>query len=223
MKKGIIYGLLGLVTFSVLGFAIFVFTIDSIVKSSIQDIGSEITGTSVTVSGVTISPFSGKGTVSGFRVANPEGYSREFAMEVDEFSIELDLMTLFTDEVVVKELLIQSPLISVEQKLPDNNIKDILDHIRGMESFETSDSEMVIDHFMLRNGRAALYTEVGGERSAEVEISEFELNDLGRGGGQQAVEDIIREIAEEVGERALQAAIQSGGEQIRDAIRDFFN
>ena len=223
MKKGFTYGLIGLVAVSVVGLVIFMFTIDSIVKSGIQDIGSEMTGTAVTVSGVSISPFSGKGTISGFRVANPEGYSRDFAVEIDQFSIELDLMTLFTDEVVIRVLLVDSPLISVEQKLPENNIKDILDHINSMESFEASDSEMVIEHFMLRNGRAALYTEVGGERSAEVEISEIELNDLGRGGGQQAVEDVIREIAEEVAERALRAAVRSGGEQIRDAIRDLFD
>lgn len=182
-----------------------------------------MTGTSVTVSGVSISPFSGKGTISGFRVANPEGYSRDFAVEVEQFSIELDLMTLFSDEVIIREILIQSPLIYVEQKLPENNIKEILDHINSVEPFEASDSEMVIEHFLLQNGSVALYTEVGGERSAEVEISEIELNDLGRGGGQQAVEDVIREIAEEVGEKALRAAVQSGGEQIRDAIRDLFN
>ncbi len=223
MKKGFIYGLIGLIAVSVAGLVIFMFTIDSIVKSGIEDIGSEMTGTSVTVSGVSISPFSGKGTISGFRVANPEGYSRDFAVEVEQFSIELDLMTLFSDEVIIREILIQSPLIYVEQKLPENNIKEILDHINSVEPFEASDSEMVIEHFLLQNGSVALYTEVGGERSAEVEISEIELNDLGRGGGQQAVEDVIREIAEEVGEKALRAAVQSGGEQIRDAIRDLFN
>jgi len=106
MKKGFIYGLIGLLAVSVVGLVIFMFTIDSIVKSSIQYIGSEMTGTAVTVSGVSISPFSGKGTISGFRVANPEGYSRDFAVEIDQFSIELDLMTLFTDEVVIRELLV---------------------------------------------------------------------------------------------------------------------
>lgn len=223
MAKGIKYGLIGLVGLIIIGFIAFTFMIDSVVKSSIEDIGTEMTGTQVTVSGVSISPFSGKGTISGFQVANPDGYEQDYAVEVDEFSIEVDVMTLLSDEVVVRNLTILTPYIYIEQQLPENNIKAILDHINTKESFETSDSEMVIEHFLLRDGRVDLYTEVGGERSARVEISLIEMKDLGRGGGRQAVEDIIRQIAEEVGEEVLRASIQSGGEQLRDAVRDLFN
>ncbi|REL24322.1 hypothetical protein DYD21_19135 [Rhodohalobacter sp. SW132] len=223
MGKIIKYGLIGLAAVLIMLFLILTFTIDSIIKSNIEEIGSELTGTAVTVDRVSISPFSGKGSIHGFRVANPDGYAQDYAFEVDDLHVELDVWSLFSDEVVIHELSVESPFIYVEQKLPDNNIQQILNHIGSKESFETSDSEMIIEHFLLKNGRVDLYTEVGGERSAEVEIAEIELNDLGRGGGRQAVEDIVRDIAEEVGERALRAAIESGGEQLRDAIRDLFN
>ncbi|MEX2457239.1 MAG: hypothetical protein WD381_07975 [Balneolaceae bacterium] len=223
MGKGLKYGLIGLILVILIGFVALTLSIDSIVKSSIEDIGSEMTGTLVTVDGVSISPFSGQGTISGFRVANPDGYEEEHAVEIDGFSIELDVMSLFSDEIIIHDITVLSPRIYVEQQLPDNNIQEIINHINSIEANETTEAEMVIEHFLLEDGSVDLYTEVGGERSASVEIETVELNDLGRGGGQQAVEDIVKEIAGEVGERALQAAVESGGDQIRDAIRDLFN
>ncbi|CAN5233118.1 hypothetical protein BH23BAC3_BH23BAC3_06900 [soil metagenome] len=223
MSKVLKYSLIVILGVIVVGFVVLTFTLDSIVKSNIEEIGTEMTGTRVTVESVSISPFSGRGTISGFRVANPEGFAQDYAVEMDEFSIELDIWTLFSDEIIIRDITILAPFIYVEQQLPENNIQTILQNINRMDSFEASDSEMIVEHFLLQNGTVDLYTEVGGERSARVAIETIELHDLGRGGGQQAVEDIVQRIAEEVGERALRAALESGGEQLRDAIRDLFN
>lgn len=202
---------------------VLMFSINSIVKSGIEDFGSEMTGTEVTVSSVSISPFSGRGTVKGFRVANPDGYSQSNAIEVEDFSIRLEPFSLFSNTMIVNEINISAPAIYVEQKLPENNMNTLLQNIQSVSSGETSDAELVIEHFVMTNATADLYTEVGGERSAKVEISSVELHDLGRGGGREAVEDVITEIAENVAEEALKGAAQSGEKQLRDAIEDIFN
>lgn len=198
-------------------------SINSIVKSGIEEIGTEMTGTAVTVEGVSISPFSGKGTIYGFRVANPGDYHLDYAFQIEDFSMDLKPLSLFSNKVIVREIIFTAPQIYVEQKLPENNINTILRHIRNISAHETTDKEIVIDHFLIANGTVELYTEVGGERSARVEISTIELYDLGRGGGQQALEEVIKEIAEDIAEEALKGAVQSGGEQIRDAIRSLFD
>lgn len=222
MKKLIIIAG-SLLTILIILFLVAMLSINSIVKSGIEEIGTEMTGTAVTVESVSISPFSGKGTISGFRVANPSDYQQEYAFQTGDFSIELNPLSLFSDEIVIHEIIITSPSIYVEQKLPQNNLTDILRHIRSIAEFETSDKEMVIDYFLITGGTVDLYTEVGGERSARVEISSIELHDLGRGGGQQAIEGVIRDIAEDIAEEALRGAVRSGGEQIRDAIRSLFD
>lgn len=224
MAKAFKYGILGLIVLLVVGFAILTLYLDSMVKSGIETIGLEMTGTEVTVDNVSISLFTGQGTISGFRVANPEGYQTENAFSVDDFSISLDISTLLSDVVVVNDVRISGPAVYVEQKLPDNNLQTILSRINESVSTGTSsDTELVIEHFLLENGSAELYTEVGGERSARVDISAIELNDLGRGGGKQAAEEVVKEIADRLIEQALEAAVQSGGEQLREALRDFFN
>lgn len=223
MSKGFKYTLIGTFIVIVVGFLILTFTIDSIVKSNIEQIGSEMTGTQVTVESVSISPFSGTGTIHGFHVANPEGYGRDHAIEIDDLSIELELMSLFSDEVIVNEISITGPAVYVEQKLPENNIREIMNHVNSVSAGETSDARLIIEYFLLENGTADLYTEVGGERSAQVDISKIELRDLGRTDGQEAAEDVIKQIAGQVAEESLQAAIQSGGEQLKDALQDLFD
>ena len=223
MSKGIKYTLLGLLIIIGAAFMTLTFTIDSIVSSSIEQIGTEMTGTPVTVDGVSISPFSGSGTIEGFRVANPEGYSQEYAVEIEDFSIELEPFTLFSDVIVVNEITITDASVYVEQKLPENNIREIMNHVNSIPEGEISDGGLVIEHFVLENGTANLYTEVGGERSASVEISRIELNDLGRASGQDTAEAVIKQIAKEVSGKSLKAAAESGVEQLKDAVRGLFN
>lgn len=223
MSKVIKYTLLGFIIAIGAGFLILTFTIDSIVSSNIEQIGSEMTGTAVTVDNVSISPFSGSGTVSGFRVANPEGYSQDYAVELENFEIKLEPFSLFSDDIIVNEIIITDASVYVEQKLPENNIREIMEHVNSLPEGEASDARLVIEHFLLENGTANLYTEVGGERSASVEIYRIELNDLGRGSELETVEAVIKQIAEEVAGESLEAAAESGVEQLKDAVRGLFD
>lgn len=223
MSKAIKYTILGLLLIIGAGFLTLTLTIDSIVSSSIEEIGTEMTGTAVTVENVSISPFSGSGTISGFSVANPDGYSQENAVTIDNFSITLEPFTLFSDEIIINQVTITDASVYVEQKLPENNIREIMNHLNSVPDDEASDARLIIERFVLDNGTASLYTKVGGERSARVEISRIELQDLGRASGQQTAGAVIKQVAEEVAGESLQAAAGSGLEQLQDAIRDIFN
>lgn len=223
MSKTLKWGIGGVVIVLIAAVITLFMSVNLIVKSGIEDVGSNMTGTSVTVDRVSISPFSGNGQISGFRVANPDGFTRPNALEIEDFSIELDLLSLFSDEIVVHEIVITTPAIYVEQKMPENNINQIMSHMRDFTSGEASDAAIVIDRFVMTGGSVELYTEIGGEQTASVDIEDIELADLGRGGGREAVEDVILDIAERIARESLQGAARSGGEQIEDAIRDIFN
>ena len=223
MAKGLKYGLICLITLLVIGFLALTLTIDSIVKSNIEKTGSEMTGTAVTVDNVSISPFSGEGTIRGFRVANPNGYITDYAIEIDEFYIHLDVYTLFTDRVEVHEIRINGPAIYVEQKLRGNNLRTILNNMNDYTESQPAAAEMAIGYFLMEDGSADLHTEVGGERSARVEMSSIELHNVGTDNDRQAADQVITQIADRVFEQALHAAVRSGAEQIEDALRDIFN
>ena len=223
MGKTLKWGIAGIVIVLIAAIITLVMSVNLIVKSGIEDMGSKLTGTVVTVDRVSISPFSGSGRITGFKVSNPDGFTRPNALEIEDFSIELDLLSLFSDEILVHEIIITNPAVYVEQKMPENNINEIMSHMRDIPSGEASDASMVIERFVMTDGSAELYTGIGGEQTARVEINDIELTEIGRGGGREAVEDVILKIAERVAGESLRGAARSAGEQIQDAIRGIFN
>lgn len=228
MSKTIKYTVIGLMLLLGAGFLVITFTMDSIVRSNIEKIGSEMTGTRVTVDGASISLFSGEGAITGFRVGNPEGYSTEHAMIMNDFFIRLDVKSLLSDEIIIEEIIITGPSVYVEQKLTGNNLRTILNSInkaapkKASPDEKTSDTELLIRHFLLQDGTVNLHTSIGGERSAWVKMSTIELHDLGRGRERQAVEQIVAQIADRIITEALKSGAKSGTEQIKDLIEGVF-
>lgn len=223
MNKFIKFTVAGIFALVIILFLTLMFRVNSIVKTSIEEIGTEMTGTAVTTDRVSISPFSGQGLIRGFKVANPEDYSRDYAVEMDDFYIDLDFFSLFSDEIKVDEIIITSPSLFVEQKLPANNINTILRNIQSVDAGETSEAELIIERFYLQDASVDLYTEIGGEREARFEISSIELRNPGGIDGRFAVEEVIKQIAGQIAREALRDAAQHGGQQLRDAIEDLFD
>ncbi len=207
----------------VIGFVALTLIIDSLVKSGIEQVGSEMTGTNVTVERVSISPFSGKGTIHGFKVANPEDFEKEHLLIFESLEVSVNITSILSDEIIIEELIVKGPEIYVIQKLPENNLAMVMSNIQSVEANQTTEKTMVVNRFLMEKGAAELYTDIGGERTERVELDSIELNDLGKGGGRNAVENVIQDIAGQIAEKGLQAAARSGGEQLRDAIRNLFD
>lgn len=66
-----------------------VMNMDMLAKGAIERLGSEALGVDVSLGGVKISLQEKKATVSGLKVANPEGFKKSHALSVDEISVAL--------------------------------------------------------------------------------------------------------------------------------------
>ncbi len=198
--------------------------INTTVKTAIEQTGSQLTGASVTIDRVSISPFTGRGEVNGFKVSNPDGFRDPYAFTTDHFSIQLSLRSLLSNEIMINEIIIDRPAIFVEQKLPENNLHILLRNIRHEAlSYDDTDKKMIIEYFRMSGASATLFTEIGGQRSVTIDVGTLELNNIGRGGGRETVEEVIQEIAEKIVEMILQDTARSGAGEIRDAIRGLFD
>ncbi len=231
MAKKMTYAAIALALLLGGGFLVITLTLDSIVQSNIEKIGSEMTGTRVTADEVSISLFSGQGTITGFRVANPDGFSTEHALVVDDFFIKMDILSLLSDEITINDVWVTGPAVYVEQKLTENNLQTILNTIKKAADRErdkdpdddpSPETGFVIGHFLVEDGSVNFYTTIGGEQSAWVNMSKIELYDLGRDNGKQAAGQVVVQIAEAVVEKSLRAAARSGTEQLKDAIQGIF-
>ena len=113
----------GVVAIVVVG-AVFllVSNVDSIAKAGVEKYASEAVKANVTLQEVTISTTSGEGSLRGLKVGNPQGFNTESAIEFGEVSVALDVLSLASDTVVIKSVVITAPQVTYEIGAAGSNI-----------------------------------------------------------------------------------------------------
>ncbi|NGP76248.1 hypothetical protein G3570_06365 [Balneolaceae bacterium YR4-1] len=227
MSKSLKYSITGIVGIVLLAFVVLTFSLDYIVQSGIESTGSKMLKTEVTVENVSISLFSGSGTIEGLRVRNPEGFDSDYAMVMQRFEITMDVGTLLADTLVINRILIDEPALSVIQKVPENNLRMLMKNMEQSSEEESSSSGgLVIELLLVRNGRVSVTPNVGGEQAAVVNMGDIELENLGKSGNTSAF-GVIRQITSRIINEALNSALSGQIEGLKnkakDAVKDLFN
>lgn len=208
----------GLLVVLIAAFIILNFTLDGIVKSAIEENGSELLQTSVEVGNVNVSLLNGSGVIYGFIVANPDGFSDEEAIRIDETSIKIDLSTIFSDTIVVENINIKNPELFFEQKGLGINLRKLNENMDLAEDVEGP--SLVINHLFVENGTVRVSSTIERERTAEASIQEFELTNIGQSGS-NTMKQSIREIMDPLIERAIREAVSRGLlEQLENKVQD---
>lgn len=128
IRLGVVFAAVVLIA----AFAIF-FSLNSIAKKGVETVGPMVTKTEVKLHGANLSPFSGKGQLTGFVVANPPGYQAPSAIEVGDVKVNVNVKSVFSDVVLVETIDIRSPEITFEGGFTDNNLKTLLNNVSGGE------------------------------------------------------------------------------------------
>ena len=167
-----------------------------------------------------ISLFNGSGTIDGFTVKNPEKFSDEAAIQIQEMSVQVDLNSLFSSTILVKNVRIINPQLYFEQRGFGANLKTLNDNME-LSSGESSDKKMIIEHLLIEDGQVKVSTQIDSKRTAEAHISEFELEGIGRDGSntmRQTVKQVMRPLLE----KAIAEAIKDGAvEQLENKVKNF--
>jgi hypothetical protein len=173
----------------------------------------------VVLEGASISPFSGTGTLSGFTVANPQGWSDARAIYLGEMHLDVEPMSFFQDAIVINDLTIDQPEFVYETRLVSSNIGDLLKNIEAAvgpsapsEKQETEPRKLIVKHFRLENAKVTLG--VAGT-TVPLTLPSIELHDLGvkEGGltpGQLAFA-VMKAISPEIIAAAAKGAGNLGG------------
>ena len=114
--------------------------LDMIVERVIEHQGSAATQTPVRVAGVSIKLSEAQGTISSLTVGNPEGFPG-YAIEMDNFSLNLDGSSLTSDVIVIENILVQGARINILQQANGNNIQELLRNLDATSSGDSDESE----------------------------------------------------------------------------------
>lgn len=121
MKK-LFIGLLVLALLLGAGLYYLVSNLDSIVQRSIETAGTDTLGTDVRVDAVAIDLSAGSATLSGFSIANPDGFSNQDMVRFDELSVTLDLGSLRSDVIRITSIRSVNPYVLYELQGTRSNI-----------------------------------------------------------------------------------------------------
>jgi len=233
MKK-ILGGLFGLVVLAGIGFYLLVANIDGIVKNVVETVGTEVTGTRVRLASVEIDLQSGKGSLKGLTIANPEGFAKGDAFSLAEITLGLDVGTLSKSPVVINQIIVDGATVNYLGQGNKSNLQTILDNLKsgGSDSGSGSggsggdDTLIIIDEFRFTDANMTIAMEGVPELNKNVVISDVISKDIGRKAGGVTPAEAATEIMQPIVERAVRQginAVSDGGlDKAMDKVKGIF-
>jgi len=223
MKKvlGIIVGVV--VALVILLTLVVMFALGPIIKTAVEQVGPQALGAPVTVEQVKVSPFTGMVHIQGFLIGNPEGFKTPSAVELKQFRVQLKLASLLSDTIIIEEILIEGPQITLEAGLGGTNIGAIQ---KNVEAFAGGPKEkpakkpteepapestkpakkVVVEHFLFTGGQVNLSMKLMGGRSLPVPLPTIEMRDIGKDSGGASPAEVIKEITDRIMSTVTDAA-----------------
>lgn len=200
MKK-ILIGVGVLIVVVAVGVFVLLGSLNDIVKAAVEKIGSDLTGTKVTLSDVNIEETSGKGVLRGFRVTNPDGFSKNDAFKFDEVSVTIDAASILSDPVVIKEIVVIGPEIVYEFGDNGTNLDRLNKNVQSKAGSGGGDSsegpKFIIENLFLRDGKVAVQAPLLDEKIS-VPLPTIHLTDIGKEGRGATAGDIADQTMEAI-------------------------
>ncbi len=146
----IVLAILILVVIAVVAVNLFV---DRAVKVGIETAATKTLNVGVSVSDVDLSIMAGKLTLKNLLINNPPGYQHEKLLELKKGEIEVDVKSLLSDVVNIKEIKLDGVNVVLEQRgISGNNLQDVIAAIHsGSKDDETSGKKLHIDNLEISN------------------------------------------------------------------------
>jgi len=177
----------------------FLSNLNSLVAGAIETHGSEVTDTQVGVSKVDISLREGRGSITGLRVANPDGFEARDAFSLGDITVDIDLGSVREDPIVIDEVRIQAPVINAElTETGSSNIDELRKRVQSYASSSSGSSsngdvkKVRIKKFVFEEGRVVVDASAIGVEKQEITLPEIHLENVG--GSDGATPDEIAKI-----------------------------
>jgi hypothetical protein len=218
MKKIIIGILVALVLLVVVAVAVVFLSLNSIVKKGVETVGPQMTKVEVRLGSVNLSPLSGSGSLNQLFVGNPDGYKTPFAMQMGSIQVGVKLGSVFSDTVVVDEINIQNPEITLEGTLDGNNLNTILNNVKGSDSSQPqpanapaasggTSKKFIVKDLVLAGAKVHINVSGFGKSVAQtVSIPDIHLQNIGNAEGGATPAQLTWQVLKPVLDEAVAVA-----------------
>jgi hypothetical protein len=160
--KGLLWFLGGLLVFVVVALLTLPLWINPVGTSLAGAIVPFFTGTAFNLERINLNPYTGKLFISGVKLANPEGYAEKEAFTLGSLSVDVEVSSLLSDTIHVRDITIDSPFASyVFDAAGSNNFDRIIAAVNKRlgpkkKEKEPSETKVVLDKVTVKNVRAVV-------------------------------------------------------------------
>jgi hypothetical protein len=216
MKKALLYLLAGVALAVVAGLGVAYYKLNAIVKVALETEGPRVTQTTVSLDSVSLLPFSGTGSIRGLAIGNPPGYKTPWALRAGSVKVAVDLKSLRSDRILIKQIIVDAPQVTLEGKFSGNNLSQLQKNIEAYSSAPRSgkaaeQAKVVIGLFKVTRGKVSLALSELGNRSLTEALPDVEKRDIGRASGGATVSQAANEMLGAITAAALKAAEGASG------------
>ena len=192
----------------------FVFTsLGSLIVAAVESFGSEATQADVELKEAEVSVTSGEGALRGLRVGNPKGFDTESAFRLGEISLKLDVATVTSDPVVIKEIVVRAPEVTYELGETGSNIDALKRNVDRYAKQKSAGSQgtgaggggdgatgpkLIIENLYLRDGKVTISATGLGGKSLSVPLPAVHLKNIGKDTGGATPDEVIKVVFKSV-------------------------
>jgi len=235
---------IGVVVLFIAGALLWAFySLDWIVKLTLEMYGPDVLGAPVKVQHVRIEPKTGEGMLKDLEIGNPKGFSPTHALKVGEVRVSLDPATVTSKVIYVREIAVEAPLITYERGRDATNLdtiqRNIDAYVKKSASAAEADSKapgaeedprrFIVERISIRGARVTMTAPGLKGQGVAFDLPEVQLKAVGkRQNGLRASEIanlIARELISKIGQRVLtniELLKKGGATGAIDALKGIF-
>ncbi|MCM1981883.1 DUF748 domain-containing protein [Lyngbya confervoides] len=107
------------------------FRLEAIAHQALEENLTRVLGVPVHIERLQLQQLAGKAQFDNLEIDNPEGYSANKIVAVQQIDVAFDPWSLFQSTIKIDRLVFQNIRASFEQTLEGNNILEIVNHVKG--------------------------------------------------------------------------------------------
>lgn len=223
--------LIGIGAVLVILIVVVVLFLGQVVKTAVETAGPQVAGVEMSLEKARVYLLLGDIKLKGLVIGNPEGFKTPSLMELNELVIDIDIGSLFTDTIVIKEIHIDGPQITYERGLKTSNLSALQENLAPDEKKpkkektdapkEKSDKpakKVVIDDFLLENGKVNISIAIAGGKKLTVPMAPIHLKDIGKDSDGTSITEIVNEVLGAI-MKSVGDAVAASGDLAGDALK----
>ncbi|MBO5939839.1 MAG: hypothetical protein J6R18_01405 [Kiritimatiellae bacterium] len=168
------------------------------------------TGTEFRMEKFSFNPYAGTLGIRGIRLSNPDGFGSSPAFSLADFSMQVDVGSLFSDTIIVKEVLVGGSFVSYYSNDGKNNFDIILSNVKNAQKSKKDDAgelaenekakesfskKVVIEHLKIADTKVKL---MKSDVMPAFVLPPLELKDIGKKSNGATLEEVWGQVANSV-------------------------